>query len=348
MKRTSTKDRILELLRQEARRDPQGVCSGEWLGQQAGVSRNAVWKAVHALRQEGYPIEPVPGGGYRLGEVRDLLNAREIARRRLTAQRLGRELEVWDSLNSTNTYVKQKAASGEGKDGLVVIARQQTAGRGRRERVFHSPESGLYLTVLLCPDQSGGLELAQLGTFNLAAAVAAARAVQAVCGQEAQIKWPNDLLSGGRKLCGILTECTIESESGRVQNVNLGLGFNVNQQEEDFPPELRGTAVSLRQLCGQEVDRAQLAAALLDGLEQVLADWQQGGQAGWLEEYRQRSAVLGQEVDIHFPDGSCRPGRGEDITPEGGLLVRWEDGSTQLLHSGEVSLRLADFQHKER
>lgn len=350
MKRTSTKDTILLLLRQAARQDPEAVCSGEWLGQQAGVSRNAVWKAVHALRQEGYQLEPVAGGGYRLREGADLLNPREVHRRRLAERQLGRELEVWDSLDSTNTYAKRRAASGTAENGLVIIAKQQTAGRGRRERVFFSGEQGLYLTVLLCPDrwEGGGMELDQLGTFNLAAAVAASRAVEAVAGVPAQIKWPNDLLWQGRKLCGILTECTIESESGRVQNIILGLGFNVNQQEEDFPEELRETAVSLRQLCGHPVDRAQLAAALLDQLEQMLADGQQGLGERWLEEYRRRSAVLGQAVDIWFADGSSRPGRAEAISPEGGLVVRWEDQSTQLLHSGEVSLRLTDFQQKER
>ena len=225
------KDEVLSLLL----RSPDGWLSGAALAKRLSVSRTAVWKAVEQLRAEGYEVESVTNKGYRLLPRGDLLSAQGVERYLKTP---GLRLQYVPSLPSTNTALKAMAADGA-PEGTVLIAGEQTAGRGRMGRSFYSPpDSGLYLSLLLRPDMSA-VEATRL---TACAAVAVAETIEALSGREAQIKWVNDILVDGRKVCGILTEASVDCENGMMRHVIIGIGVNTHVPKTDFPEELRSIA----------------------------------------------------------------------------------------------------------
>ena len=317
------------------RAHPESCLSGEEMSRTLGLSRTAVWKAVDALRKEGYTIEARSGQGYRLLETPDHLSEAEVRAFLGTPEGIGRKLICLEEIDSTNNYAKQLALSG-GEDGTVILAEQQTAGRGRMDRVFASPKGlGIYLTVLLRPD----LPPERLMPVTALAGVAVCRAVSEACGLELDLKWPNDPVLRGKKVCGILTELSLEAETGRLQSLVLGIGLNVHQKPEDFPPELREMAASLDQALSEPVSRPRLAAALirqLDRLHQTLYD---GELQEDLEEYRRRCVNLGKPLQLLHSDGSREQVEGLGIDQDFALRVRRADGSVQAVRSGEVSVR---------
>ena len=301
---------------------------GAQLARELGVSRNAVWKVMNSLRQNGYKIEAVPNRGYRLLSVPDRLNEAEI-RRWLTTKVIGRELEIHEQLDSTNNRAKTLAAAGA-PHGLAVVADAQSGGRGRLGRSFFSPEhSGVYLTVILRPDCAP--ERASLLTSL--AAVAAARAVERVSGADVKIKWVNDLYLNEKKICGILTEAGLGLEAGRLEYAVTGIGINVNRMV--FPPELREIATSIGNETGLATDRNRLIAEILNELERLYGDLETGA---FLEESRKRSNVIGRRVTV-IEGGRQYPALAEDIDSQGRLVIRTEEGEA-CLNYGEVSLKL--------
>jgi len=244
------------------------------------------------------------------------------------ARTVGRELIWLEEVDSTNTYAKELAARG-GADGTVVMADCQTAGRGRRERTFQSPRGkGLYLTVLLRPQ----LPPERLLPVTALAGVAVCAAVERVCGLRPGLKWPNDPVLGGRKLCGILTELTGEGA------LVLGIGVNVAQRAEDFTPDVAAMATSLERELGRPVSRAALAAALIRELDRMYADLRAGDLTAYLSAYRRDCVNLGRQVQLIGPAGR------ETVTAVGidddfGLTVRNGAGETWTVRSGEVSVR---------
>lgn len=230
-----------------------------------------------------------------------------------------------DEVDSTNNVCKTLAA--QGADDTAVIARRQTAGKGRLGRSFLSPEGGLYLSVLW-----RGCPAGQLLTVTPLAAVAVCRAIQQVCGAVCGIKWCNDVVLAGRKLCGILTESQLRPDGGAEWLV-VGIGVNVAQTT--FPADIADTATSLA-LCGYEVDRDVLALAILaelDGLRAALPH-----PDVWRAEYRARCVNMGKTVRV-LRDGEARQARALDIDGEFGLTVAYEDGGRETVRSGEVSVR---------
>ena len=314
------KQELLALLRREA------YVSGAELGRRLGVSRAAVSKAVAALKKEGYEIDSVPNRGHRLVAEPDRLELAAI-RSALGDHPLAGTVEVLETVDSTNNYLKNRAAAGA-PHGTVAIAECQTGGRGRLGRRFDSvPGAGVYLSVLLrpaCPPQA-------LMTLTAQAAVATRRAIRTVTGAETGIKWVNDLVLNGRKLCGILTELSIEAESGLVSYAVVGVGVNCNRAVADFPPELRDTVGSLRSETGTRVDRNALAAAMIRELSALPA-------LDWREEYRSACVNLGREVQILAPGRPPRTGKALDVGPDAELIVQTETG-TEAVQSGEVSVR---------
>ena len=301
---------------------------GARLARELGVSRNAVWKVMNSLRLNGYEIEAVPNRGYRLLSTPDRLNEAEI-RRYLTGREIGKELEIHETLDSTNNRAKALAAAGA-PHGLTVIADSQTGGRGRLGRSFFSPEhSGIYLTCILRPD----CEPERAGLLTSLAAVAAARAVEKVSGADVRIKWVNDLYLNGRKICGILTEAGLGLEAGRLDYAVVGIGINVNRMA--FPPELRETATSIANETGAAPDRNRLIAEILNELEALYGDLETGA---FLEESRRRSNVIGQMVTV-IEGGKKYPARAVEIDGQGRLVIETEEGRT-CLNYGEVSLKL--------
>lgn len=263
-----------------------------------------------------------------------MTSLRESAIRRALAgdPLVGREVRVLPEVGSTNDYLKEAAREGA-PEGLVLLAERQTAGRGRLGRNFQSPAGkGLWLSLLLrpqCPPE-------RLPQVTALTAVAVRRAILAACGLETGIKWPNDLVWQGRKLCGILTE--LETGGDGLALV-IGIGLNVSQQPEDFPPELRPTAVSLTQALGRKIPREPLAAALLRRLDAMYRDLLSGSLAPWRQDYRAACVTLGREVRVLRPDGRETLATALDVDRDFGLIVRRTDGTEEILRSGEVSVR---------
>lgn len=235
-------------------------------------------------------------------------------------------------VGSTNDQLKQLARQGA-PQGAVLMAGRQTGGHGRMGRSFHSPQgAGVYLSMLLRPD-CAPLELMHL---TCAVAVAMCDAVEAAAQFRPGIKWTNDLVSGQRKLGGILTELGLTPQ-GRVDYAIVGIGINCCQTPADFPRELQDMAGSLSMVAGKPISPAALAAAMLDSLaamdSRLLTD-----KPRFLAQYRRDCVTLGQEISVVRGD-SLRHGKALDIDDNGALLVAYPDGTQEAVNSGEVSIR---------
>ena len=251
----------------------------------------------------------------------------------LAGRRVGRALVCLETVDSTNNEVKRRALAGAA-DGLAVVAEQQTGGRGRRGRSFVSPAGqGLYLSVLLRPR----CPLEEVSALTAWTAVAVCNAVERVCGVRPGIKWPNDVILDGRKLCGILTELELEAESAALRHVVVGVGINLTQTAADFGPEVAPVAVSLAQALGRAPRRAEMAAAVLAALDELYAAFP-AERAAWLERYRADCLTLGRTVRL-LRAGGEEEAFAEAVDDTFALVVRRADGSREAVSSGEVSVR---------
>ena len=323
-----SRENVLSLLRER-----QGeYLSGEAMSRALGISRAGVWKAIEGLRQEGYVISSAPNRGYRLEQGPDRLRAGELAGP-LSGCLIGRKLLCLDTVDSTNTECKRQAMAGE-EEGLVVISDEQTGGRGRLGRTFQSPKGcGLYLSALLRPK----LEPAEVTDFTAWVAVAVCDGIEACCGVRPQIKWTNDIILGGKKLVGILTELGLESESNALEYLIPGIGINVNHRPEDFSPEIRDMATSLSQQLGKPVSRVELAIQVARALDRMYAQFPEN-KAEYLEKYRAGCLTPGHQVQLVTPT-SREEAWAVEIDDEFRLVVEMPDGSRRALSAGEVSVR---------
>ena len=318
----TVREKVLEMLRAGE------TVSGERMAGELGVSRNAVWKAVNALRKEGYRIEGGTRRGYRMEEAPDLLSEREI-RRWLRDGEIGREIELHDQLDSTNNRAKALAAAGA-PHGLLVTADSQTGGRGRRGRSFFSPpHSGIYLSYILRP----ACTPEQASMMTSLTAVAVARAIETVAPAQVRIKWVNDLFLGEKKICGILSEAGMNMETGELDYIVVGIGVNVGRMR--FPPELEEIAGSIENETGAAVSRNRLIAEISNELNALYGDLRTGA---FLEESRRRSNVIGREIRVIEGDRSYEA-EALDLDGQGRLIIRRGDETVRLDY-GEVSLRL--------
>ena len=321
-------ERVLSLLRSQE----GDYVSGEEMSRTLGVSRAAVWKAIAALREEGYQIHSSTRRGYCLGFAPDRIREGEL-KGPLAGCRVGRELVCLETVDSTNTECKRRALTGAA-EGLVVLSEEQSAGRGRLGRSFQSPRgTGLYLSALLRPR----LSPEQVSSLTAWTAVAVCQGIQRACGLTPRIKWTNDIVLEGRKVCGILTELGLESETNSLEYLVVGIGVNVNQRLEDFDPELRDFAGSLSMSLGRPVRRGELAAEIIRALDRMYAAFPQGKQP-YLEAYRNACLTVGQEVQLITP-ASRRQARALEIDEEFRLVVEYPDGAREALSAGEVSVR---------
>lgn len=247
---------------------------------------------------------------------------------------VGGQLICLEEVDSTNTYAKRLAAEGAA-DGTVVLAAHQTAGRGRMDRSFQSPrDKGIYLTALLRPS----LPPERLLPVTALAGVAVCDAVEEVCGLRPGLKWPNDPVLHGKKLCGILTELTMDPDTGGLALV-LGIGLNVEQTASDFSPEVAETATSLAMELGEPVSLSAVAAALIRALDRLYATLRGGDLAAYLAAYRRDCVNLGKTVQLIASDGSRETVEAVDVDAQFGLVVRSADGGERTIRSGEVSVR---------
>ena len=301
------------------------VVSGEEISASLGVTRAAVWKQITALRADGYPIPGDPRSGYRL--LCEGAHAREISLRRAFFGE-GRRVIYREETGSTNTDLKSLASAGA-PSGTLIVAERQSAGRGRRGRSFASPEGGLYMSLLLRPT----LPLSDVASLTGAVAVAVAEALEEKTGLPVGIKWVNDLYLNGKKAVGILCEAVADLESGTPEFVVVGVGINLTGT---LPPELDGVATTVEREGGRIPDRAALVSRIVKGIERVAL---QPLSPEVLASSRRRSVLLGREVTV-LQGETARPARAVAINDRGELVVEAEDGKTEALSSGEVSVRL--------
>lgn len=319
-----TKDHILELL-EKHRGEP---LSGSDIAKSLSISRNSVWKAITQLRGEGYMISAANNKGYTFDSQNDLLSPQSIYQY-VADKEFYPEIHVYKTTATTIDDAKKLGAAGA-KSGCVCVAEQQTAGKGRMGKQFHSPAgSGIYMSVMLRLNL--GIEDSLLITS--AVSVAVCRAIQAVCNVKAEIKWVNDLYINGKKLCGILTEASLNYETQTLDYIVIGIGINVHKTA--FPPELSEIATCLFDHTSTSVSRSQLIGEVLNQLQLIQTDLVE---RSFLSEYKSRSCILGERINVITP-ASTYPATAVDINHSGHLVVEYEDGSIKTLNSGEISIR---------
>jgi BirA family biotin operon repressor/biotin-[acetyl-CoA-carboxylase] ligase len=301
--------------------------SGEALARALGCSRAAVWKRIAALRRRGYDIRARHAAGYVLAGAPDRLGPAELAPHLAGPWR---DVRCLDRVDSTQRVARELAREGA-TEGTAVVAEEQTAGRGRLGRTWHSPPGeNLYCSIVLRPP----LAPAEVPQIALVAGVAVAAAVEEATGRRPAIKWPNDVLLEGRKVAGILTE--MESEVDRVHHVIAGIGVNLNTRR--FPRALRDRASSLLLLTGTPVDRARFTGRLLAALEARYRQYLRDGFAGLRPQWEAYSCLTGTDVCVAGPAGETT-GRVLGIADDGALRLRGADGREVRVVAGEVTVR---------
>ncbi|MCQ2525726.1 MAG: biotin--[acetyl-CoA-carboxylase] ligase [Lachnospiraceae bacterium] len=321
------KNQILKLLR-----DSTEYVSGQELCERFNVSRTAVWKAVEQLKKDGYTIEAVRNRGYRLitGGC-EVYNKAEIDAS-IGTEYIGRNSFFYNIIGSTNSEAKRLADEGA-PDGTLVVADRQTAGKGRRGRSWVSPEgTNIYFSLLLKPD----FHPSQAPMLTLVMALAVAEAVKGLDEKaEAKIKWPNDIVINGKKVCGILTEMSVERDY--IQHVVIGTGINVKRQT--FDAEFADHASSVETELDAEVSRSRLIGLIMEAFEKYYEEFKKAGNLSTIKsEYEKYLVNRGREVCVLDPKGEYK-GIAMGINDSGELLVKTDDGKTTEVYAGEVSVR---------
>ena len=319
------KTKILSALREN-----DDYVSGQELCEKLQVSRTAVWKKIKQLQEEGYEIEAVSNRGYRIAFCPDIITAEEVESRLKTAW-VGRPVKYCPEITSTNQYAKKIAEEGT-PEGTLVVADEQTQGKGRSGRIWRTPpKTAIAMTLVLRPK----LPPDKISMVTLVMGLAVARACRELYHLEAGIKWPNDVVINGKKLCGILTELSMELTA--INYIVIGVGINVNIKE--FPEEIGGIATSLALELGHETNRAQLIAACMQYFEEYYEKFLESGDLSLLmQQYNELLLNRDQKVRVLEPGGEYT-GTALGIDRYGQLLVCREDGSETRICGGEVSVR---------
>ncbi len=308
-----------------------GAISGEALSRELGVSRAAIWKDVLKLREAGWRIDAAPRVGYRLVSPEDGLLPMDVYAG-LTTQRYGRAAEYHAELDSTNIRARQWAQQGA-PDGALVVAERQTAGRGRLMRRWVSPPgAGIYMSLIM----KLGVPMQQLARAMPAVPLGVCRGLSEFCDDAVRIKWPNDIVCAGRKLCGML----LEAQAG-VDGVDwliAGIGINAHQRLEDFPEEIQPVAASVDMLTGRRCVRAEVLRAVLREIERCADMFISGHGDALMQEYARASATLGRRVRVLAGDGEFEADALR-IAEDGALIVRLDDGGERAVYAGDVSVR---------
>ena len=314
-----------------ALRDNPGGVSGTQLAEQLGISRAAVWSRIEELRRLEYDIEASPHFGYRLVSSPDVLHADDLLARRGKTKIIGRDIRVFEQTTSTNDVIEKLARDGV-KEGVVVFAESQTKGRGRLGRKWISPaHKGLWFSILLRPD----LRPQETTQLTVASATALRRAIESETKLKPEIKWPNDILIGGKKVAGILTE--LSAELDKVRHVILGIGIDVNLSANEFPADLKKTATSLKIETGETICRAELATTILRELDDDYSRICAAKFSEVAEEWEKNCATIGKNVTVQLGERKIR-GRAESLDDDGALLLRTEHGRLERIIGGDVTL----------
>ena len=319
------KEEILRLLR-----SADGYISGQELCNRFGVSRTAVWKTINQLKEAGYEIEAQQNKGYRLMAAPDLMTEAEI-KSLMHTDWVAKEVLYFDTIDSTNIKAQELAEKGY-QSGTLVVADKQESGKGRRGRSWVSPSgTGIFMTLMIKPDINPN----NASMLTLVAALAVAKAITSVTGEEALIKWPNDIVVNGKKVCGILTE--MNAQFDYINHIVVGIGINVHN--ESFPEEISQMASSLMiEAGGKRFHRAQIIAETMSYFEQYYDTFLKTQDLSALvREYDKLLVNRNKSVRVLDPKEPF-DGKAMGITPKGELIVdTWE--SRKLVSSGEVSVR---------
>ncbi len=321
MNEIDARRKILNLFR----KNEGDFVSGEEISRVLGFSRASVWKYVSKLREDGYVVDAVPRKGYRIRRTPDRMLACEIANGLQTDVIGKRAIFYYERITSTNDRAYELAEAGE-SEGAVIIAETQTRGKGRLGRKWLSPvRGGIYMSLILRPDA----EPDEIPAITLIAASGIIKAVKKVSSLGAKMKWPNDILLDGKKICGILTE--IKAQPDRVDFVVLGIGINVNSSEKKLPHG----ATSLREKCGKRVNRLELARKVFEEFEKNYLRFKEEGFVSLRDECKTFSSVLGKRVKVveHHRDVE---GVAWDIDEKGALIIKTGDDSFQRVFSGDI------------
>jgi BirA family biotin operon repressor/biotin-[acetyl-CoA-carboxylase] ligase len=318
-------EKILEMFLQ----NPDEFISGEELSEKLSCSRTAIWKHIQSLRKKGYEFEAQRKKGYRLIAQPAFLEASAI-RTCLKTNRLGSSITIFKQVDSTQNKLHEIAEENDSQEGTLVIAEQQETGRGRMGRPWHSPPGkGIWMSFLLKPQ----VPLQQVSQLTLLIAVAVARAIRQLTSLEVGIKWPNDLLVNGKKICGILLESSAEDE--RLKYVIAGIGISANIKKEDFPEELRSKATSLFIESGKEIHREQLICQVLQEIEGLYDLYQEQGFGPIQTLWEALNVTFGKKIKVETPRGKIE-GMAEGLNEMGALVLRLDNGKKYSLFSGEI------------
>ena len=319
------KEEILKMLR-----ETDGYISGQELCNKFGVSRTAIWKVMKQLKEAGYNIEAQQNKGYHIVSAPDVMDAAEL-KSIWKPKWVGCEILYFDSIDSTNTKAQELAEKGY-PSGTLVVADKQIAGKGRRGRNWESPSGcGIFMTLMLKPDINPN----NASMLTLVSALAVAKALADITGKDAKIKWPNDIVIDGRKVCGILTEMSAQFDY--INNIVIGIGINVNNSS--FPEEISATASSLRLLSGgKKYRRAEIIEKIMEYFEKYYSIFLETEDLSALvNEYNAMLVNMKKQVKVLDPKEPFE-GKAMGITKTGELIVdTWE--SRKLVSSGEVSVR---------
>ncbi|MEG1426952.1 MAG: biotin--[acetyl-CoA-carboxylase] ligase [Oscillospiraceae bacterium] len=304
------------------------ILSGAVLARDLRVTRNSVWKAINSLREDGYRIEGVTNAGYTMLSSNDLLSAQSI--QKYLCEEVYK-LRVFSTIDSTNTALKKMASEGA-VEGTVLIAEEQTAGKGRLGRTFVSPrKTGLYMSILLRPQFSVEESLC----ITTAAAVAVAEVIEEISGKETKIKWVNDIYLNDKKVCGILTEASINFENGGLEYAVLGIGINAVLPNSGFPEGVAAVAGAVWDEAVPDEGRSKLAAGII---KKFFAYYQKIPDRSYIEKYRKRSFLADKQVTMVVGSRE-ETGIVMDIDSEARLVVRLLNGAIEAFSAGEANIK---------
>ena len=315
----TTKDKILEKLIS----NKGTAVSGEKLASELSVSRAAVWKHIKTLRAEGYMIESTTNRGYSLTGSPDIIMPAEL-KAGLKTGIIGKDIHYFKEIVSTNTTAREIAHSVD--EGAVVISEEQSGGRGRIGRKWLSPEGGIWLSIILKPK----IQPSHAARITLLAGLAVAKTMQDY-GLPARIKWPNDVLIKGKKVCGILTE--MEAELDRIDYCVVGIGIDANVDTELFPEEIRDTSTSLEKELGHAINRSDFVRRLLEEFEKEYLALQKNGFSSILDEWRNNSATIGENVKVTIGSRTIY-GEAIGVDNDGSLILETHDGGLEKIVAG--------------
>lgn len=318
------KKRLLEILKNE-----KDFVSGEKISEEFGVSRTYIWKLIRALKEDGYIIESGSNRGYKFIESPDILTYEEI-KDFLNTNTIGRDIEYFKTIDSTNTYAKKVAK--DSAEGKIIVSEEQTEGKGRLGRYWKSEnKNGLYFSIILKPKLSPE-NISRLTLIGAAAVYLGLKEMDI----ETKIKWPNDILINNKKICGILTE--MSGEIGRIDYIIMGIGINVNNDVDNFDNELKIKGSSLKIELNREIDRKRLFGNIINNFEELYYQFiEEDNFSKTLEIARENSILIGKEARI-VNNKNEEFVKVIDINEDGELVVE-KDGVKTVVYSGEVSLR---------